>query len=236
MYAPAMARHALIIGGARGIGYGIAARCLTDGWEVTVAGRRSRAEDLERRGAKWLPADVSDPVAAAKLIEDAGPIDALVICSGPYHRVPLLQETAEGWRSMFTNNLDPVFFLAQAALPGMKERGYGRIVTFSMANADKLQANPFVAAHYIAKVGVLALTRTLAKAGGRWGITANTISPGFVDSGSATPAELESMIKHIPAKRIGTVDEAVAAAAFLLSEEASYVNGANIVVSGGWGV
>ncbi|MCP4872622.1 MAG: SDR family oxidoreductase [Proteobacteria bacterium] len=231
-----MARHALIIGGARGIGYGIATRCLDDGWRVTIAGRRSRAEDLEVRGAAWLQADVSDPTAAAKLIEDAGEIDALVVCSGPYHRVPLLKETAEGWRSMFTNNLDPVFFLAQAALPGMKERGFGRIITFSMANAERLQANPFVAAHYIAKVGVLVLTRTLAKAGGKWGVTANTISPGFIDSGSATPAELESMIKHIPAKRIGTVDEAAAAAAFLLSDDAGYVNGTNVVVSGGWGI
>jgi len=231
-----MTRHALIVGGARGIGHGIAARCLDEGWRVTVAGRSSRAEDLEARGAAWVSADVSDPDAAAALIDEAGVIDALVIASGPYHRVPLLKETPEGWRSMFSNNLDPVFFLAQAALPGMKERGFGRILTFSMANADKLQANPFVAAHYIAKVGVLVLTRTLAKAGGQWGVTANTISPGFVDSGSATPAELESMIKHIPAKRIGTVDEAVAAAAFLLSDEASYVNGANIVVSGGWGV
>jgi 3-oxoacyl-[acyl-carrier protein] reductase len=231
-----MARHALIVGGARGIGRGIAARCLDDGWQVTLAGRTSRAEDLEARGATWRAADVSDPDAARRLIEAASPIDALVVCSGPYHRVPLLEETPEGWRSMFTSNLDPVFFLAQAALPGMKERGWGRIITFSMANAEKLQANPFVTAHYIAKVGVLVLTRTLARAGGRWGVTANTISPGFIDSGSATPAELESMIKHIPARRIGTVDEAVAVAAFLLSEEAGYVNGANIVVSGGWGV
>ena len=229
-------RHALIVGGARGIGRGIATRLLDDGWRVTIAGRSSRAEDLEARGAAWLQADVSDPGEAADLIESAKPVDALVMCAGPYHRVPLLKETPEGWRGMFTNNLDPVFFCAQAALPGMKERGWGRILTFSMANAEKLQANPFVTAHYIAKVGVLVLTRTLAKAGGAAGVTANTISPGFVDSGSATPAELESMIKHIPAKRIGTVDEAVAVAAFLLSDDASYVNGANIVVSGGWGV
>ncbi len=229
-------RHALIVGGARGIGHGIAARLLDDGWRVTVAGRSSRAEDLEARGAAWLQADVSDPDQARALIEQAEPVDALVMCAGPYHRVPLLQESADGWRGMFTNNLDPVFFCAQAALPGMKERGFGRILTFSMANADKLQANPFVTAHYIAKIGVLVLTRTLARAAGRWGVTANTISPGFVDSGSATPAELESMVKHIPAKRIGTVDEAVSVAAFLLSDDASYVNGANVVVSGGWGV
>ena len=231
-----MTRHALIVGGARGIGRGIATRLLDDGWRVTIAGRSSRAEDLEARGAQWRQADVSDPAQARQLVSDADPIDALVMCAGPYHRVPLLKETPEGWRSMFENNLDPVFLCAQAALPGMKERGWGRVLTFSMANAEKLQANPFVTAHYIAKIGVLVLTRTLAKAGAAAGVTANCISPGFVDSGSATPAELENMIKHIPARRIGTVDEAVSVAAFLLSEEASYVNGANIVVSGGWGL
>ncbi len=228
-------RHALVVGGARGIGRGIAAALLDDGVRVTIAGRSSRAEDLEARGAAFRAVDVSDPEACRALIDATSP-DILAVCAGPYHRVPLLKETAEGWRGMFAGNLDPVFFLSQAALPGMKERGWGRILTFSMANAEKLQANPMVTGHYIAKVGVLVLTRTLAKAGGRWGVTANCISPGFIDSGSATPAELESMIKHIPARRIGTVDEAVAAARFLLSDEAAYVNGANIVVSGGWGL
>jgi 3-oxoacyl-[acyl-carrier protein] reductase len=228
-------RHALVVGGARGIGRGIAAALLDDGIRVTIAGRRSRAEELEARGAEFRAVDVSDPEAARALIEATQP-DILVICAGPYHRVPFLKETPEGWRSMFAGNLDSVFFLAQAALPAMKERGWGRILTFSMANAEKLQANPMVTSHYIAKVGVLVLTRTLAKAAGRHGVTANCISPGFIDSGSATPAELESMIKHIPARRIGTVDETVAVARFLISDAAGYVNGANIVVSGGWGV
>jgi 3-oxoacyl-[acyl-carrier protein] reductase len=228
-------RTALVVGGARGIGRGIAADLLDQGHDLVIAGRRSRAEELEARGARFEAADVTDPDVCRRLIESVSP-DILAICSGPYHRTPLLQETPEAWRAMFAGNLDPVFFLAQAALPGMKERGWGRILTFSMANAEKLQANPMVTSHYIAKVGVLVLTRTLAKAAGRWGVTANCISPGFVDSGSATPAELETMLKHIPARRIGTVDDAVAAARFLLSEEASYINGANIVVSGGWGV
>lgn len=228
-------RTALVVGGARGIGHGIASMLLDQGHDVVIAGRRSRAPDLEERGARWTALDASDPDACARVADDVRP-DMLAICAGPYHRVPLLKETPEGWRSMFEGNLDPVFFLARACLPHMKERRWGRILTFSMANAEKMQANPMVAAHYIAKVGVLVLTRTLAKSGGRWGVTANCISPGFIDSGSATPAELDGMIPHIPARRIGTVDEAVAAARFLLSDEAGYVSGANIVVSGGWGV
>ncbi len=234
-----MARHALIVGGARGIGRAIAADRLGAGWRVTLAGRSSRAPELEARGARWEALDASDGGACRALIaalEDRDPIDALIVSAGPYHRTPLLAETDEGWRGMFANNLDPVFFLAQAALPGMKSRGWGRILTFSMANADKLQANPMVTAHYIAKVGVLVLTRTLARAGARAGVTANCISPGFIDSGSATPAELDDMRGRIPARRIGALSDVVGAARFLLSDEAGYVNGANLHVSGGWGV
>lgn len=229
-------RHALIVGGARGIGRGIAANLLDDGWRVTLAGRSSRAEDLEDKGARWLKADVSDPEAARGLVADAGPFDSLVIAAGPYHRVPLLEETPEAWRGMFAHNLDPVLFLAQAAIPQMAERGFGRIVTFSIANAERLQSNPFIAGHYIAKIGVLVLTRSLAKVAGAKGITVNAISPGFIDSGSMPVDDMAHMIKHIPARRLGDVDDAVAAARFLLSEEAGYVNGTNLVVSGGWGV
>jgi 3-oxoacyl-[acyl-carrier protein] reductase len=118
----------------------------------------------------------------------------------------------------------------------MKERRWGRIINFSMANADQLVGQPFVTAHYIAKVGVLVLTRTLAKMLAPDGITANAISPGFIDSGSAPPEELAKMIKNIPAGYIGTTQEVAAIVNFLLSEEARYVNGANIHVSGGWGI
>ena len=93
-----------------------------------------------------------------------------------------------------------------------------------------------MAAHYVAKAGVLALTRTLARIGASRGVTANCISPGFVDSGSSPPEELAQMIPKIPAGRIGSVDEVVAVARFLLSDQAAYVNGADVPVSGAWGL
>jgi 3-oxoacyl-[acyl-carrier protein] reductase len=98
------------------------------------------------------------------------------------------------------------------------------------------QGSATVTAHYISKAGVLILARTLAKILGPHGITVNTISPGFIASGSAPAEELERMVKNIPAGYVGEVSDAVAVARFLLSDEARYVNGANVHVSGGWGV
>ena len=127
-----------------------------------------------------------------------------------------MEETPEGWSEMFTNNLDPVFFLAKAVAPGMQARKYGRIISFGMANADKMEGQPNVTGHYIAKAGVLILTRTLAKIFAPHGITVNAISPGFVDSGSAPPEELAGMAKKIPAGYIGGVQDAVQAVRYFL--------------------
>jgi 3-oxoacyl-[acyl-carrier protein] reductase len=184
--------------------------------------------------------DVSQPDAAqgwVKKIEEMwGRIDALIQCAGPYHRVNVLDEKLEGWHSMFDNNLHPLFYLGKAVSPGMIERRWGRIICFSMANADQLIAQPQLTGHYIAKVGVLVLARTLARVLAPHGITVNAISPGFIDSGSAAQEELAAMAKRIPAGYVGALDDAVAVVRFLLSEEARYVNGTNIHVSGGWGI
>jgi 3-oxoacyl-[acyl-carrier protein] reductase len=197
---------------------------------------------VEAAGARALAvrADVSDPRVAEALVrrvEDAwGRIDALVHCAGPYHRVELLQETPDGWREMIDNNLHPVFYVSRAAIPGMQARRWGRILAFAMATADQLTAQPNLTAHYIAKAGILVLVRSLARVVAPHGITVNAISPGFIDSGGTPKAELEAMRPRIPAGYIGSVDDTVAAARFLLSEEARYVTGTNVHVSGGWGL
>jgi 3-oxoacyl-[acyl-carrier protein] reductase len=239
---------ALITGGARGIGRGIALDLAEHGWSVAICYRTSAVEAEEvidrvkakgRRGLA-LQCDVSDPAACEALVKKVeaawGRIDALINCAGPYHRVNLLEESVEGWHSMFDNNLHPIFYLSKAAAPGMIERKWGRIVCFSMANADQLIGQPQLTAHYIAKVGVLVLTRTLARLLAAHGITANCVSPGFLDSGSAPEEEWASLAKRIPAGYVGTIDDAVSAVRFLLSDEARYVNGANIHLSGAWGI
>jgi len=243
-----MRRVALIPGGARGIGRAAAQALAVRGWDVAICYRNS-SEDaalavaaIEAAGGAGLAlrADVSDPATCAGLFENVkiwrGRIDALIHCAGPFHRVDLLAETPEGWRSMFANNVDGLFYLARLVAPGMIERHWGRIIGFAMANADRPTAQTQITAHYLAKVSVLGLLRSLAKALAPHQITANGISPGFIDSGSVDMAELAQVAKTIPAGNVGKRDDVVGAVLYLLSDEAAYVNGANITVSGGWGI
>jgi len=241
-------RVALITGGARGIGRAIGVDLAKSGWNVALCYRTSEqdateaAKEIEDAGGKALATrcDVSDPEAVEKFVEQVnetfGRIDAVINAAGPYHRAKLLEETVEGWRSMFANNLDPVFFTARFASPYMIKQGWGRIVNFSMASADRVSANTAVTAHFIAKMGVNALTRALAKELAPHGVTVNCISPGFIDSKSASEEELTKMKKRIPAGYVGKLDEVVAVARFFLSQDAGYVSGANIAVSGAWGL
>jgi 3-oxoacyl-[acyl-carrier protein] reductase len=238
----------IITGGAKGIGRAIALSLAQDGWSVALCYRKSEKEGLEavevirKSGVRGMAVrcDVSDPAAAEAFVRrvegEWGRVDALINCVGPYHRIHLLSETIEGWRSMFDNNLHPVFYMTRAVAPGMIQRKYGRIISFGMANADQNVAQPEITAHYIAKVGVLILTRSLARVLAPHGITVNAISPGFIASGSAPEEELAAMVKRIPAGFIGTTQDAVSVARFLLSDEARYVNGANIHLSGAWGI
>jgi 3-oxoacyl-[acyl-carrier protein] reductase len=241
-------RVAVITGGAKGIGRAIGMALAQDGWSIALCYRKSEKEAnetleaIKKKGVRGMAVkcDVSDSKAAENFVKQVekewGRIDALINGAGPYHRVNLLEETIEGWHSMFDNNLHPVFYLSRVVAEGMKARKWGRIINFSMSNADQMVSQPQITAHYISKVGILILTRSLAKLLGQYGITVNAISPGFINSGSAPESELQAMVKNIPAGYIGTPQDVVSAARFLLSDDARYINGANIQISGGWGI
>ncbi|HKA90927.1 MAG TPA: SDR family oxidoreductase [Haliangiales bacterium] len=243
-----MARVALITGGAKGIGRGVARALGARGDRVAIAYRTSAAAAaetvaaIEAAGGRGLAvaADVADPTQAERLVAQVaatfGPPDVLVHAAGPYHRADVLAETPAGWREMIGGNLDSFFYCARACAPAMAERRWGRIVAFSMAKAEHVGAVPAVAAHYVAKVGLLALARTLARRLAPSGVTVNCLSPGYIDSGSAPVAELERALPTIPAGRLGAIDDLVAAVLYLLSDEAAYVTGANLTVSGAWGL
>ncbi len=239
---------ALITGGVRGIGRAVALALAEHGWSVVASYRTSEKEakaleaEIQAKGghASTIQADVSDPEAARNLVQQVesehGRIDALINCAGPYRRIHILEETVEEWHSTFASNLHAVFYLSRAVAPGMKERKWGRIVNFGLANADQHVGQPYITAHYIAKAGVLVLTRSLAKALAPHGITVNAISPGFIDTGSVPLSDMATMVKNIPAGYVGTPQDAASVVCFLVSEEARYVNGANIHLSGAWGV
>ncbi len=239
---------AVVAGGAKGIGRDIALSMASAGWSIALCYRKSKKEaestckGIESKGVQALAinCDVSNPKNAYDFVSSVekewGRVDALINCAGPYHRINLLDETAEGWNEMFDNNLHPLFYLSKAVSKGMIERGFGRIIAFSMANADKLSSQPNITAHYIAKSGIIILARSLATLLAPHGITVNTISPGFIDSGSASADELERMTRRIPAGYVGSKSDAVALVNYLLSEDAKYVNGANIQISGAWGI
>ena len=242
------AKVALITGGAKGIGRAIGLDLAAAGWDVALCYRTSEREatetasQIKQAGRRALAerCDVSDPAAAEafvrKVEKEFGGVDALLNCAGPYHRINILEETPTGWAEMFAHNLHAVFYMSKAVSDGMKARKWGRIVCFSMANADQMVAQPEVTAHYIAKAGVLILTRTLARTLAPHGITVNAVSPGFIKSGSAPETELAGMVKKIPAGYVGELRDAVTTVRFLLSDEARYVTGTNIHLSGGWGI
>lgn len=241
-------RVALITGGARGIGRAVAVALAERGWAVAASYRTSEEQaqsldaELKAMGGRAMIAqvDASDAASAEGLVHrvraEFDRIDALINCAGSYHRVPLLDESVQEWHSMFNDNLHPVFYLCRAAAPGMIERKWGRIVNFSIAKADQLVGQPFITAHYIAKVGVLILTRSLAKILAPYGITVNSISPGFIETGSSPQQEFAQLTKNIPAGYVGSPEDAVSVVRYLLSEEARYVNGTNIHLSGAWGI
>jgi 3-oxoacyl-[acyl-carrier protein] reductase len=239
---------ALIPGGARGIGRGLGLALAERGYDIAIAYRTSEdaalatVEEIRQRGASaiCLPVDVSSPDACELLVREVqnfrDHVDALIHCAGPFHRVDILEESPEGWREMFANNLDSLFYLTRLLAPGMVARGRGRILAFAMANADRVVAQTQVTAHYLAKLGVTGLVRALAKRLAPHGITANAIAPGFIDSGSMDLDELAGITRAIPAGAVGKVGDVTAAALFLLSDEAAYINGACLHVSGGWGI
>ncbi len=241
-------RVALITGAARGIGRALAVTLASRGWAVAASYHTSeeQAKSLETevssagRRVKILRADVSDPVSAEDLVRrttaEFNRIDALINCAGSYHRIPLLEESTEGWHSMFNDNLHTVFYLSRAAAPAMIGRKWGRIVNFSIAKADQLVGQPFITGHYIAKVGVLILTRSLAKTLAPHGITVNSISPGFIETDGNPQQEFAQLTKNIPAGYVGRPQDAVSVVCYLLSEEARYINGTNIHLSGAWGI
>jgi NAD(P)-dependent dehydrogenase (short-subunit alcohol dehydrogenase family) len=233
---------ALVTGSAQGIGRGIALALGRHGYDVAVhyrasaeAAERTRRE-LEALGAHAvvLEADLTDLDAAATLVHEAhgrlGDLSVLVNNVGNYVHTPLSELTTEQWRDVLATNLDATFATCRSALPLMRAAGAGRIVNLGYAGAQALVGRPDIAAYAIAKTGVVLLTKAIARAEAANGITANVVAPGVIESSRTKPTS------EIPAGRVGTIDEVVAAVLYLVSPDAGYVTGQVLEVAGGWNV
>jgi NAD(P)-dependent dehydrogenase (short-subunit alcohol dehydrogenase family) len=213
----------LVTGAARGIGAAIAARLRADGLEVTTADRDEGCDLRFDVGADSIPADLGDEFDVC--VSNAAITDTIA----PAHRM-----TAEQWDRDIAVNLSGAFRVILACLPGMRERGYGRIVVISSSAAS--HGLPGQVAYAASKAGLLGMMKTVAAENVRRGITANAVLPGLIASErvAGLPEDLyEKLRSSVPAGRIGEMDEVAALVAFLASEDAGYLTGQEIGVDGG---
>jgi 2-hydroxycyclohexanecarboxyl-CoA dehydrogenase len=245
------ARVALVTGGARGIGRAISLALARDGRAVAIGDLLEQeaagvAREIEAAGGRALALalDVTDTDAVAEAIADTtetlGPIDVLVNCAGWDELKPFLETDEAFWRRVITINYEGSLRTTHAVLAGMVERGWGRIVNIGSDAARVGSAQEAVYAG--AKAGVIAFTKTIARESARHGVTANVVCPGPTDTAllqgmaeSAPDAErlVAALTRAVPMRRLGSPDDVAAAVAFLACEDAGYITGQTLSVSGG---
>ncbi len=235
----------MVTGGASGIGAATAARLAAEGAAVVIGdlnadGARAMAAEI---GAESAALDVTDPQSAIDLVAEHGPFSILVNNAGT-DEFGFFADTDSGqWQRVTAVNLFGVFACTHAVLPGMQEAGYGRIV--SVASEAGRIGSKGSAVYSAAKGGVIAFMKVIAREGARFGITANSIAPGPIETpllmqalefGEIGNKILENMKGMTQLRRLGQPEEVAAVIAFLASDDSSYVTGETLGVSGGMGM
>ena len=241
-------RTAVVTGGASGIGEAISRRLAADGAMVAIldidgTAAEALASSIELSGGKaiGLTVDVTDRAAIDAGLNEArarlGRPTILVNSAGLSIDGPFLEITAETWNRSLAINLTGTFDCCQAVLPDMIEEGWGRIVNISSSSIHS--GAPGLAGYVAAKSGVVGLTKVLALEFAKFGITVNTVPPGFIDTPMLRNTvekgfiDLDQQTAKTPVGRIGQPEDVAAVCAFLTSEEAGYVTGQSIGVNGG---
>jgi len=253
-------KNALVTGGTSGIGLAIARALAAEGANVVINGLGDAEANAETANgiaqdckvkAYTSPANMCNPDEIASMMAEAkeklGTIDILVNNAGIQHVSAIEEFPVEKWDQIIAINLTSAFHTIRLAVPGMKQKGWGRII--NTASAHSLVASPYKAAYVAAKHGIAGLTKTIALETAQAGVTVNCISPGYVwtplvenqipDTMKARGMSKEQVIEEVllkaqPTKQFVTVDQIGAMAVFLCSDAASQITGANLSVDGGW--
>jgi 3-hydroxybutyrate dehydrogenase len=253
-------KSALVTGSTSGIGLAIARAMAAQGANVTINGFGDKAAiEKERSGiekefavkAVYSPADMTKPAEIADMVKTAektfGSLDVLVNNAGIQFVSPIEDFPIDKWDQILAINLSAAFHAIRAAVPGMKSRKWGRII--STASAHSLVASPFKSAYVTAKHGIAGLTKTVALELATFGVTCNCISPGYVwtplvekqipDTAKARGITEEQVKRDVilaaqPTKEFVTVEEVASLAVYLCSDAARSITGANLSIDGGW--
>ncbi len=249
-------KTALVTGSTSGIGLGIAealaragANLVLNGFGEAAEVERLRSGLAERHGVKvaYDGADMSKPAAIEAMMKAAGAVDVLVNNAGIQHVAPVDEFPVERWDAILAINLSAAFHTTRLALPGMKRKGWGRIV--NIASAHALVASPYKSAYVAAKHGIAGFTKTVALEVAEQGITVNAICPGYVwtplvekqipDTARARGLTEEQVKRDVllaaqPTKKFVGVEEVAALAAFLASDAAASITGTVLPIDGGW--
>ncbi len=242
-----MSRVALVTGGMGGLGEAICIKLAALGYKVVTThspGNSKAADWLQTMnnmgyGFKAFPCDVADFESAKACVElvtkEVGPVDVLVNNAGITRDMTFKKMTKPDWDAVISTNLDSVFNMTKQVMDGMAERKWGRIINVSSVNGQK---GAFGQTNYAAaKAGMHGFTKALALEVARNGVTVNTISPGYIGTKMvmAIPQEIldSKILPQIPVSRLGKPEEIAGLVAYLSSEEAAFVTGANISINGG---
>ena len=236
-----MARIAIVTGGSRGIGAAISRRLQDMGVTVVAnyAGNEDKAKAFEgETGIRTYKWDVGDfdacQTAFAQITEEVGPGDILVNNAGITRDATLMRMTYDMWDEVMRVNLGGCFNMAKAVFPGMKDRGWGRIVNIGSING---QGGQYGQVNYAAaKSGIHGFTKALAQEGAKFGVTVNALAPGYIDTDmvAAVPEDvLAKIVAKVPVGRLGQADEIARGVAFLCGEDAGFVTGSTLSINGG---
>ncbi len=236
-----MARVAIVTGGTRGIGEAICMRLKKQGHTVIAnyGGNDEKAKAFT--AATGIPSkrwDVGDHEAAlagvAQVEAEYGPVDIVINNAGITRDGTLHKMSFDDWNEVMRINLGGCFNMAKAAFPGMRERGWGRIVNIGSING---QAGQYGQVNYAAaKSGIHGFTKALAQEGAKFGVTVNAIAPGYIDTdmvAAVPPPVLEKIVAKIPVGRLGQAEEIARAVAFLTSDNGGFVTGSTLSINGG---